>query len=204
MGRLGSLASQIRTASSIRSGALPNGNCLSLTSVFFPYLSSDGEFLQHLKAIQQLFNTLLSASSLSESALWKKTKSNICTLSFSKTRLCSDNNVGQITRLTDTALITTHYLASIIFSNMTSLSFSFCQHCPLSLLCTPAWFFHERAIDCIKYGCSLCDVTHRFLKSCCEACWVAPGRRHLGSIELTPPNFPANPNMGKEVEHCWS
>ena len=34
----------------------------------------------------------------------------------------------------------------------------------------------------IKYGCSLHNTTHRFLKSCCEAQGEAPGRRHVGSV----------------------
>ena len=29
-------------------------------------------------------------------------------------------------------------------------------------------------MECIKHGCSLHDVTHRLLKSCCETQWVAP------------------------------
>lgn len=63
----------------------------------------------------------------------------------------------------------------------------------------PTPYHHmDLTIDCIKYGRSLCEVTHKILKSCLETHWLAPQPSPSWQC-LTPL---AKPKMGEKVE-CW-
>lgn len=54
------------------------------------------------------------------------------------------------------------------------------------------------SLDCIKHRHSICDVTHRFLKSRCKVWWSVVDQRHVGSPTS------AGSQLIQKLEKMWS